>query len=51
MDGLGGLIAPPWTADDGLVATGRILTEVGVHAPEFFPEQTLLLDVEEVTSR
>lgn len=46
---LGGLIRPEWMSADGVVLSGRALARSGLHAPEMFPEQSLLITVEEVS--
>ena len=45
-----GLIPPPWFGDDlsGIVATGAILANVGLTPPDMFPEQALILEVQQV---
>ena len=45
-----GLIAPPWMFAETTVLSGASLGEAGLHVPTMFPEQTLLIDVEEVPS-
>lgn len=44
-----GLVAPTWMDAEGTILPGAVLGRVGLQAPEMFPEQSLLIEVEEVS--
>lgn len=47
IGGAKGVFAPPWMADP-VELSGAVLAGAGVHVPQMFPEQAVLIEVEEV---
>lgn len=48
LEHIDGLLAPPWLTEVGVELPGAVLHRTGIAMPVMFPEQSLLLEIEEV---